>query len=273
MTEKLSFIQNEMFNIAKIIHKICEDNNIRYAICGGTLIGAVRHKGFIPWDDDFDIIMPREDFNKFLDVWRDFSQYKISKNGDKDYYKVSTPAKIHNSNTRVVEFGEVENGIGENFITQGVFVDIFPIDLYPDNFIGKLINKYLGKLNMKKAESQFSMNLRPRFTRLVIHAFKYIPKKIIDMLIDYGIKYIYTHSNKNIKVGYGVETAINNLWVDPKVIFPFKKNMLINDFYFYAPANSDEYLKHRFGDYMKLPPIELRKAHIDKLFINGQEII
>lgn len=269
MVSKLDYIQKEMLRIAVYFHDFCEKNNLQYSICGGTLLGAIRHKSFIPWDDDFDVFMPRHDFERFLEIWEDIETINIIKNGDLNYYKLATPAKLHNPHTKVIERGELENGIDKEFIAHGVFIDIFPMDLYPDNFLGKMLNTYVGKINIKKALSQFPMTSLKRKYRIPIKLFSLIPQWLVDFIVSTSISYL--KKNKNGKIGYGVESAITNLFIDKSSIYPFKKEYCINGLAFYIPAKPDVYLEHRFGDYMKLPSVENQTSHICKLFINGIE--
>lgn len=269
--KKLNYIQNEMLRIAVFFHDFCEENNLRYCICGGTLLGAIRHKSFIPWDDDFDVIMPRNDFEKFLTLWKNVNDIRLIKNGDSNYYKVSTPAKLHNPRTKIIELGEKENGIDENFISHGIFIDIFPIDYYDDNVMGRMLNNYVGKINIKKSLSQFPMSTLNLTHRTIIKLFRFVPQSIIDTLVSKSI--FYSKKKMNGKIGYGIESAISNLFIEPEAIFPFKKEKCINGLEFYMPASPATYLKHRFGNFMLLPPEENRQNHIEKLFIDGVEFI
>jgi lipopolysaccharide cholinephosphotransferase len=268
METKLEFIQKEMLRIANYFHQFCIENKLNYAICGGTLLGAVRHHSFIPWDDDFDVIMPRNDFEKFLQIWHNTENIEIIKNGDNNYYKFATPAKLHNPNTRVIELGEIENGIPQKFISNGVFIDIFPLDIYPDNLMGKFLNNYIGKINIKKSLSRFPMTTLSFKHRLFIKLFNFVPQFLVNWLVNTSINYL--KNNKQGKVGYGVESAITNLWLDKNAIYPFKLENCIAGNDFFMPANADMYLSHRFQDYMSVPEPDKRVSHICQLYIQGK---
>lgn len=126
------------FDILKDVAEFCEKNQIRYYLCGGTLLGAIRHKGFIPWDDDIDIIMPRPDYIRFNNLYnkRD-SNYKVhSLFTDKNWY--STFAEVED--TRTIKTYNGFNQLG----TFGVNIDIFPIDGSPDE---EMLRKIFWKIN------------------------------------------------------------------------------------------------------------------------------
>jgi len=117
--------QTIIFDIMKDIDKFCRNNNIRYTLSSGTLLGAVRHGGFIPWDDDADIFMLREDFDRFVAAYKS-NRYGLLFNtrSDREFF-ASGYAKVNDPNTHIVETLTMAN--------HGVFVDIFPIDNVPDD--------------------------------------------------------------------------------------------------------------------------------------------
>ena len=119
--------QKVMLEILVEIHRICVENNITYWLEAGTLLGAIRHKGFIPWDDDCDISMPRKDYERFLQIAQEKlpeTMFLQTKETDKEY---PLPwAKIRKNGTLLIETGET----GEEKYHHGIFVDIFPYDYY-----------------------------------------------------------------------------------------------------------------------------------------------
>jgi len=263
---KLETIQKEMLEIAVEFDLFCEKHGLAYVICGGSLLGAVRHKDFIPWDDDFDVAMPRSEFERFLTLWSDSEKYSIIKIGDPEYYKTATPAKIFLKGTRVSEFNEKKNGMPE-FCPYGVFLDVFPLDEYQDNFIGHSINKYVGKLILAKSLSKYHLRNRSFLSRSVIKLFRLIPQKAVEVLKNMSLSYVLSTKDNRCGrfVGYGVETPFTNLVLKPEKMWPQKREYIISDRMFYGPNSADDYLKCRFGDYWKLPALADRKQHILKV--------
>ena len=260
---ELNEIQENMFEIASYFDGFCDKNKLDYMICGGTLLGSVRHADFIPWDDDFDVLMPREDFNKLLLMWKENDKYSLITTEDKEYYKVGTPAKIYIKNTRVSEVGEVNDGMPE-FNPYGIFIDIFPADKYPDTILGRVINKYWGKILLCKQFSMFPMKSRKLHFRLLLLPFKIVPSFLLKIITKKIINY-FNKNKVNYKLGYGIDTTFDNLWLDDKKLFPSEKKYNIKNRLFNGPIDYDLYLSSRFGDYMIMPPKEKQAQHIIKV--------
>lgn len=250
-------------NLLKKIDAICKNQGWKYALCGGTLLGAVRHKGFIPWDDDIDVAMPRKDYDEFLEF--------CDKNGQKydiqtvSYKTVSNytylSSKICDSNTVIEE---------ENFKRDanafGVYVDIFPIDGLGDkkdaerHFNAMWLNReILVACNWKNyfRSKTHSWYVEPiRFLIFLLSRFV-SPQQVIKKVEDYYSKYLID------KCEYGA-IVCGSYW--KKEIMPEK---VLNEFEeiefeklkFMAFKNYDYYLKNIYGDYMKLPPIDKQVTH------------
>lgn len=252
-------IEMEMLNEIK---SICKKLKINYYLAGGTLLGAVRHKGFIPWDDDTDIVLKREDYikleNYFKEKNNNYKHYKLlSLDLQSDYYYPMM--KLVDTNTYMKENGVKEI---ENF---GIYLDIFPVDNAPNNkLLCKLFLKRLSLLD-KMSYMAYSNELKTSkkiLKVLKICWFKYSKflgaKKIGIKINKLSMKY----NNKKSKfIGY----LSRGEW---KELIPAEEFEYIEWYKFGKEKhssfkNKDAYLIPLYGDYMKLPPKEKQVTHHD----------
>jgi len=248
-----------MLNMLQEIHTICESNDIEYWLDGGTLLGAVRHQGFIPWDDDIDIAMTRENYEKFIKV----APFALPKNlylqtehTDRGYFDTISPMKVRDKNSQVLEWFET----GKEQYHLGLFVDIFPYDNLPENpllrFIKKDFARNLLKIKQTKIQSRGKIKYR-------------LIGKIFTLQFLDNIQTLLIQSAKKTSsslIGFGYDSALKRVYKKRK-FFPLKKiNFEGNEFY--APQDCDYYLSHTYGDYMSLPPKEQQlPKHIKNLKI------
>ena len=260
----LNDIQQVCLDILKDVHQFCVENDIKYSLCYGTLIGAIRHNGFIPWDDDIDILMPRPEYERFIKTYKSGNGYVLfaaeNNDGDTD---VSVPfARVCEMQQTFVDTG-VLPWVNKK---TGVWIDIFPIDGAPDteeerqkqmaNIVHQ--NKLLNILRIKKGYRSVWRAKTFRFQiRLLI-------KKILVLFVKTDVLYDYINMCKK----YDYNNA--NMVVD--VACPFyrereyhrkevMKDFMLHSFEnveFYIMTGYDEYLRDIYGDYMKLPPVEKR---------------
>ena len=234
------------------IDKICRENGIKYFLFAGTLLGAVRHKGYIPWDDDIDICLMREDYDRLA---------KIIQNGDYplSFIRVEErPDTIHpygkicDVNTKLIEknFKQMEG--------YGAFVDVFPLDYLPesDAKTEKLLKKYFRQLRIlthsartsyEKTESTV-LNIK---RALAFHLTRLVSTRRLVKKINDNAKAL--NKQKTNRVGYlccRTASLLEDYSETSEVEFEGYK--------FYAPKDPDRVLKAHFGDYMKLPPEDQR---------------
>ncbi|MEW8992868.1 phosphorylcholine transferase LicD [Clostridium sp.] len=261
---KLRSAQLVMLKILDEVKRICEKNQIEYWLDSGTLLGAVRHKGFIPWDDDLDICMMRDDYNRFIEVCKDELDSKyFLQIYDTDKYTQNPFLKIRDRNS-ILRMNEREKG------HVGIFVDIFPMDPYDSkdnnntNYkIKKSLNNKILFYWMKYAEIKkpFLKNLKGNLVKVMARTYFYIFHNYdYESLNIEAKKYVNKINMENIKtskyVGYGVEVPFEQI-LKREDVFPLT-TLEFEGKKYYTPGNFDGYLKEFYGDYMKLPDIEDR---------------
>lgn len=247
-------LQNIILNIMKFIHDLCERHQIEYYIIGGTALGAVRHGGFIPWDDDLDIAMTRENYDKFIQVCQEEldSDDFFLQIGRKDWPLYFS--KLRLKGTLFDEDVAVDEGAKEN---RGIFVDVFPLDNASNHQLGRLWQYVCSKLLiadcMKKRRNYQAKGFLKKVIMVVSFPLK--QAKIRQFFYRQVTKY------KNRKTSYIGDffeiTRLQDasypqpLWGKPQKI-TFEKIEL------YGPEKMHEYLSTYFGNYMQLPPVEKR---------------
>ncbi len=238
--------------MVELFIKICEQNNLKYVASGGTLLGAVRHGGFIPWDDDIDLMMPRSDYEKFLEIGQELLPegfFLQSCKTEKNYFYGH--AQIRNCNTTCFIPSDYANmQRGKNL---GIFIDIFPYDEIPDNL--KLYKKQTKKIKLIKRLIKFKLDNRyggflKKFIKKVIstgyfliHGVEKQIKKIDKLSQKYSGGRVALIS---FLPGYEKNVWSENLFAETtKCKF---ENLEIN-----IPLHYDEVLKKEFNDYMQIP--------------------
>ena len=241
-------------NILIYFTEVCEENNLRYYLGGGTLLGAVRHKGFIPWDDDIDVMMPRPDFQKLLSLSINNENYNIIKPGTAGYYY--NFAKLVDTRT-ILE----EKGI-KRIDGLGVYIDIFPLDGMPETPDDR--KKRFKELNSIRKRINNTCLLRPKFHRnpfAYLNACRiYNSNKNIDLsslqkkYLDSALKNSFDDSEFVFAAGgaYGARDIFPGKWFEKEIELQFE-NLSVKAFNGY-----DFYLTQLYGDYMTLPPEDKR---------------
>ncbi len=260
--EKISDVElkNIQIEILDTILKFCEKNQIRWWVVGGTAIGAVRHHGFIPWDDDVDIAMPRDDYERFAKTFNGFSDRYIfcdyrEQNGW--YLKFG---KVFDTQTKTVET------LYRDLPQTGVYVDVFPLDgLSNDINIAKKIARTAKKQCVIAERLFMSIDYTgPVWKKVGKSIYRFIFSKFIRLerhtakFVEYATHYSYDASDYvgNISDGmYGERQVLDKKWLGKGTYLPFENIMVP------VPEDYDNYLSHLYGDYMKLPPQDKQKPH------------
>ena len=236
-------------NILSDVAEFCERNGLRYFLSGGTMLGAVRHKGFIPWDDDIDIQMPRPDYNRFIHEYAHKYYEVCCWDTDKKY--LCTYAKVSDRRTLLVENGEFGRKIGIN-------IDVFPVDGLPegDRKIDYTISKMKILWGLIVCATVKDITKRTRMKKIEISImrlfYKLFPLQsyFTGLAIKTAQKYPFDNSDKvaTLVWGYGQKEVISRSTAKEYVKCDFEGHQ------FNIPKNYEDYLMHIYGDYMKLPP-------------------
>lgn len=253
-----------MLSILTEFVKFCENNNISYFLDAGTLIGAVRHKGFIPWDDDIDVNMPRKDYDQFCKLMKD-KNYMLNSNihVEMPFMTLYPFLKISDKRTVLIEFPD-------RFPMQcEVYIDVFPKDaIRRKNIYSRLLCKTNELLRLFQWFNKFSIYAWKKENNLVLRIIAWLGRKIIinpNIPVKIQSKLIKWHNirNKEKNCKY-VTTLVNGEYnkLAPVECFSDFIMMEFESNQFRVPIDYDTYLKCLYkDDYMELPPIEKREKH------------
>lgn len=250
MTE-LRKAQLVMQDILDYVTEFCDKNEITYWLDSGTLLGAVRHKGFIPWDDDIDICMLRDDYNKFLELFKknlDKRYRVLNDTEDSDYTHPFTKVL---STLHFCGSSEIKNN--------GIWIDIFPMDYYNKEFYEELseFGSLRGKRIKNKRKLKEKVNI---FVKIKLLLEQRIIKIKRDKLKRKLLKAQNLGKKEILKYPLSIVIAPENIeYID---VFPIKK-VIFEGKKYSSPFNFDIYLKKLYGDYMQLPKKENRVPHFN----------
>lgn len=250
--EKLRKLQLVQLEILKYIDNFCKNNNIRYSLSGGTLLGAVRHGGFIPWDDDLDICMLRSEYNRFIKLWN-----KSRHDGFLIQTKENTPAftqsfiKIRKDHTTFYQEGEIPGKYH-----MGIFVDIFPIDRIPSGTIARYLF-YWRVIRYQVFVREFIPRDANVLSKVLLKlVFLLNSSKTRTRKRDILLKKITQYDdNQKLRV-VGIDTLSAMRKTFSSDIWDKLSTIEFEGKPYSCYANWQEYLTNFYGDYMKLPPKE-----------------
>ncbi len=262
--DRLRKVQLLMLEIAKELKRVCEKNNIRYFLMWGTLLGAVRHGGFIPWDDDMDFGMLREDYEKFIEACKkDLDPRFFLQTWDTDPNFPLAFAKLRLNGTHFLEkFSEKAQ------MNNGIFIDIFPLDHVPDSdFANKVrssrcfvcerlmwLKKGMGK-NIKEESLGGKIKYNVFYTLSKVVPYEWLKKHYEKILRGDNAQKTGRVDGPTVFHFFGV-TGFSSKWPSEIEEIPFETTQ------FPAFKDKEGYLTFFYGDYMTPPPEEERVGHL-----------
>ena len=268
-------IQLFSLEILKDVHAFCEKHQLRYALYAGSLLGAIRHNGFIPWDDDIDIIMPRPDYDTFCSIYNS-KEYDIINNGnDKSF--VFAYSRVCDKKRTIYKTKYPCNKDG-----MGVWIDIFPADGFPmdskkiQSFYQKALKIERRKIFLRGGLENFQPILSSTFRQTIWNI-----KHNISILLKKTILFINRGQNPFLKKQLSLcKTFVygsTSYWGSITDFFDHPIYHSISDFelldlhpfedsLFYIPKEYDDILKILYGDYMKFPPREKQIPNLKGIY-------
>lgn len=255
----MTYLQETILDVFKEFKRVCEEYNLRYYAIGGTCLGAIRHKGFIPWDDDLDVAMPLEDYQRLRREWRNM----LSEPYQLFDYETAQHCEFHflkmfNGNTTYIE-QHIKN-MPDRYT--GVFIDIMPIAGWPEEI-------YAASVLQQKIIWYRRFDRCVRFGAGDNESFKSKAFRILSAPLWKGKPFAYYSLKAEEEIGRkGFGTTKNILfpwraigrnifpfvWFEREILVPFEDTTIA------IPLGYDRYLKKDFGDYMQLPPIKDRQG-------------
>lgn len=260
-------LQNKLVDMLEWFHNFCEENKLRYYIIAGTMLGAVRHKGFIPWDDDIDVGMPRSDYEKLRNIFKNQSKakymFEFPSLDNKEYPFLW--AKLYDTTTTFIEKQKYS-------VKRGIYIDIFPLDGIGDN-IDEAIKNYQPIKRITNLNFTISCSVLKRrkwyknclilFGGSILSLFvnrQKLSKKIDELCKkkDFDTCEIVS----NLMGGSHEKGLVKREYFGKPTEIKFERLLV------YGLEKPNLYLKSMYGDYMKLPPKEAQISYHDSFILD-----
>lgn len=253
--------QAVLYELLVEFDRVCRLHGIPYILYAGTAIGAVRHDGFVPWDDDADVLMLRKDYERFLEVAEQtlYNQYFLQKEYSEHWPVASS--KLRKNNTTCLEKYHPDDKLRH----QGIYIDIFPCDNAFDNRFMRKLQFYASRVIIAKDLSERGYETDSTAKKIIMMMCKVFPKKLLRKIVllkgKDNTRFVHsffgsTRTDKKSVYLRGWITAVEN--------HRFKDSQFLISSYY------DELLTVMYGDYMKIPPEEDRKCKVHAVFVDTE---
>ncbi len=259
-------VQEKILDTMKYIDRLCRENGIVYYIMGGTALGAVRHGGFIPWDDDLDIFMTPAEYEKFKRVFQGEKSDKFVLQEWKTTPDYLEYAKVRMNGTTFIEEGFKDR----RDIHQGIYVDIMILHKVPKNAVLQRLIYLESKFVTLYGIAGRGWQPKSKAQALVLKSLKVMPAKLMARLF-YKRIYKYDSRTDNFMYSYWITPAkfrsglFHSSFFSKAVDIPFEDTVLLGS------EKIKEYLEYRYGDYMKLPSAEAQKAAVHAMIFDTEK--
>ncbi len=266
--KELADMQRKQLEILHELDRVCQLCGIHYCLASGTCLGAVRHKGFIPWDDDVDVYMQWEDAEKLLKNQNLFQNKYFVQCRKSDNNVKTTHYRLRDSSTSC--FLEEDQNLD---INHGIFIDIYILYPYPDNFLRAhklIIDSFIYRILVSGISPRNHGRAVQVIGKVILRMYKgKNRKKKIEC-----VESCYKHNGgkKYLATYFGRDATPFHSIVYPKEWFMYPSMLQFEDLMAPCPKEAGRYCELQYGsDYMKLPPVEKRTPHHDYIFANAEE--
>ncbi len=247
---RLRQAQLKMLRMLEVVDAICTKHCLDYWLDAGTLLGAVRHQGFIPWDDDMDIAMPRKSYETFLRVapqeLPDFMWLQTS-HTDPGYFNMATPLKIRDRSSRYIEKHER----GDEPYVQGIFIDVFVYDTMPEKSKQRKRYKFLAKKISRLLNAKYSAVNTGHHANFYKIIAQFLPKSLLEFLLQQIITSANNSGSPYLGRGYN---CVGKNFLKQEDIYPIQRAAFETGL-FNIPNNAPEILTQQFNEYLIIPPV------------------
>lgn len=257
-------LQDKILEIMVYIDDLCREYNIDYCLMGGSALGAKRHEGFIPWDDDLDIFMTPDNYEKFRETFRsvgDSALYYLQELG-------ATDGMVTTSKLRMNGTTYIEQSLSKLQMHHGIYVDIFILHNCPNNIVLQLWQFFWAKYVITKGLTCREQNRHTGIKKILVDMAKLLPKRF---LINFGLRQVYRY--RNCESPYYCNflgKALFHNGIYSKEYFDEKEYASFEKVKLKVPVKIHEFLSDRFGDYMRIPNKKEIKweQHVDTWDVN-----